>query len=211
VAAFRRARDVISLVGLEPGQVGWMFSVQHADAVPAALQGCANGASDVTRNIFPGDAYVDWVGVAGFSSCSTEAPSALFDPMVSVLRSLSSRPVSIDDVGASSCAPATPADKGAWLAGYLRYVESADVKMSVWRNLGEWAVFSPALLAPASRGDCTYSAGALTTYNVYCAYPEGLAGSHFTGGDDGNPRIVGDAQFRGTWRRAQAKRARSRS
>jgi beta-mannanase len=216
VAAYRRAVYVISLVGLKPGQVGWMFSVSGADAVPPALQGCANGASDVTRNIFPGDAYVDWTGVTGFTPCSSVDPGTLFDPMVSELRSLSARPVSISDVGAStaqpvgSCTTTTPADKGAWLSDYLGYVEAADVKMSVWRNLDmwdtadpagitDWAVYSQPVTDPASKGDCTSSPDGVTTWNVYCEYADGLASAHFTGADPANPRIVADAEFLGTW------------
>lgn len=219
VAAFRRAHWLISLVGHKPGQVSWVFSVNDADAVPPALQGCANGASDVTANIFPGDSYVDWTGVDGFSACAGRAPATLFGPMVSKLRSLSSRPVSVNDVGASTshgaCTATTPAAKGAWIASYLRYLESADIRMSVWRNLDEWraadagsaltdwAVFSqPGPLDPASQGDCTYSSDAITTFNVYCEYAQGLADPHFTGADPANPRIVADAEFAGTWARA---------
>jgi hypothetical protein len=215
VAAFRRARTVISLVGFKPGQVNWVFSVNNADAVPPGLQGCANGASDVTGNIFPGDSYVDWTGVDGFSACSSPAPATLFGPMVSKLRTLSSRPVSINDVGASTsggaCTATTPAAKGTWITSYLQYVKSADIKMSVWRNLDEsrstdagspltdWAVFSQSAADPASRGDCTYSPSLAATYNVYCEYRQGLADPHFRATDPTNGRIVADAEFAGTW------------
>ena len=210
VAAWRRAHDIIMSTGLNPTEVQWVFSVNSVDLPPAGLSACANGASDVTRGIYPGDAYVDWTGIDGSTNCSRQSPSALFGTMAVELKSISTRPLSIDSVGDTTyqcMGTGSVAAKGSWVSGYMTWAQSASVKMSVWfnddnwevSNSTDWALFglasNPADIA--SSGDCTATSGGLT-YNAYCEYAQALAGAYFAGGDPSNGQVVTDAVFEGS-------------
>lgn len=215
VAAWQHVHDLFTNAGLTSTNVAFVFSVNNADILPAGLQNCSNGASDVTRNIYPGDAYVDWTGIDGYAFCSTPSPDTVFGPMVSELKSISTRPISSDEVAADTAAPqnqvglpgdcATSATKGQWITNYLSYVQTAGIKMSLWFNANilldnadaDWAVFTKST-SPGNYADCTYNYGALT-YTDYCEYQQGLASSYFVGADPSNPQIISDTEFEGTW------------
>jgi hypothetical protein len=217
VAMWRHSYDLImSTGGFTRDQVAWVFSVFSENAeVPA---NCPNGASDLVRAIYPGDEYVDWVGIDGYGGYPWRpgvSASELFGPMVSKLRSITTRPVSINEVGTGTLtqadlAPAqpptvgaTPAEKGAWIADYFDYIAKAGIGMSLWFNVdkeSDWAVFSQAdnPADPMTRGNCTYTAGGVT-YNTYCEYAAGIRSQYFTASDPKNPRVVTDAEFLGTF------------
>ncbi|MFN2464036.1 MAG: IPT/TIG domain-containing protein [Candidatus Dormibacteria bacterium] len=116
VAMWRRVHDVfMSTGGFNASQVAWVFSVSNGDYAPGLPYTCANGARDITRSIYPGDAYVDWVGIDGYDWYFQQATTAaaIFDPMVAELRSFTSRPISIDEVATggqtqSTYAPLVP-------------------------------------------------------------------------------------------------------
>jgi beta-mannanase len=202
--------------GLTSNQVGWVYSVYAVDydpnlgIGPGLTNTCTNGAQNISKNMYPGDAYVDWTGIDGYNSCAwtQQTASQIFAPMVSTLRSVSTRPLSIDEVGdgtknnATACA--TAAAKGRWIADYMTYIQSAGIRMSLWFNddislSADWAVFSqqgPQDLV--STGDCTYTSG-LITYNTYCEYAKGLASSYFATPDPTDPRVMSDSEFRGTY------------
>jgi mannan endo-1,4-beta-mannosidase len=212
VAMWRHVRDlVMSTGGFSRDQVAWVFSVFSASAkVPA---GCPGVASDLVRAMYPGDQYVDWVGIDGYGGYPwnpTLSPRQLFDPMVTKLRSITNRPLSINEAGSGTLkqaqtAPvdpptvgATPAQKGAWIAEYFQYVADAGIKMTLWFNVdkeADWAVFSKDDPAdPMSRGDCTY-ADSGTTFNTYCEYAAGVQSRYFLTADPDNPRVLTDSQF----------------
>jgi beta-mannanase len=108
VQMFRHVHDLVMRTGgFSSSQVAWVFSVNSVDA--GAVQGCAGVVSNVTAYIFPGDAYVDWIGIDGYNSCASPAtPTQLFGPMASELRGLSVRPLSIDEVGSSTNSSSSP-------------------------------------------------------------------------------------------------------
>jgi hypothetical protein len=215
---WQHIRTVTMSAGLTSSQVGWVFSAYAVDYDPNLGIGpnltntCTNGAQNITKNMYPGDASVDWTGIDGYNSCAwlpQQTPSQVFAPMVSTLRSVSTRPVSIDEVGdgtmnTNNTPCATPAAKGQWVADYMSYIQTAGIRMSLWFNddislSQDWAVFSQS--GPqdlATRGDCTYTSG-LITYNAYCEYAKGLASSYFASPDPTDPRVMSDAEFRGTY------------
>jgi mannan endo-1,4-beta-mannosidase len=213
VAMWRHVYDVVmSTGGFSRDQVAWVFNINAGGSyVPP---NCPGGASDVVRAMYPGDAYVDWVGVDGYGFGDYTSLAALFAPWVSELRSITSRPLSIDEVGDGTEtqpteAPAqanqifaTAQSKGAWIGQYFTYLEQAGVKMSLWFNDDkehDWAIFSqPDPLDPLSRGDCTYIAGS-TVYNTYCEYRAGVDSRYFTSTQASNPRLLSDAEFLGEY------------
>jgi mannan endo-1,4-beta-mannosidase len=219
---YKRVMDT----GLTSNQVGWVFSAYQMDATFAypQLQSCG-AAADIITSIYPGDAYVDWVGIDGYAWCTddtgtpTNTPQQTFDPMVTKLRSLSTKPMSIDEVGVSTASTiqttnyvtknvcSTGAVKGQWIANYFNYLQSAGIKMSMWFNTDmyentepiDWAVF--ALAGPqdiVGNGDSTYTdASTNLTYNAYSEYPAGLASSYWLTPDPTNASVLTDAQFLG--------------
>jgi len=127
---WQHIRAVTMSAGLTSNQVSWVFSTYAVDYDPTLGIGpgltttCSNGAQNITKNMYPGDASVDWTGTDGYNSCGwtpQQTPSQVFGPMVSTLRSISTRPISIDEVGDNTrnnqnVACATPAAKGQWIA-----------------------------------------------------------------------------------------------
>ena len=228
VASWRYIHDMIMQPGLfSPGQVQWVFSVLHVDAIFDHLKNCPNGASAIAENIYPGDDYVDWLGIDGFTiqedgAPDDNTPAQVFDPMHDRLRAISTRPMSFNEVGTSTTARTnrvvqTTAWKDQWIADYFAYMQTNDIKMSVWNNIVhtpvDWAVFTPddgeALtgLTPVggidylqSRGSAQYTDTAPpVTYNVYSAYKAGVNLPYFTEPDLSDPRLISDEVFRGTW------------
>ncbi|MFN2464027.1 MAG: glycoside hydrolase family 26 protein [Candidatus Dormibacteria bacterium] len=215
VAMWRHVHDVVmSAGGFSSSQVSWVFSVNNTDYAPSIPASCANGASDIVPHIYPGDAYVDWVGIDGYNWADrgTQSAATIFGPMVSKLKGLTTRPLSIDEVGTGTqtqptLAPTQPnnvyytaAQKGAWIADYFNYLQTAGIKMSLWFNNNkeeDWAVFSqPGAQDPLSRGDSTFTDG-LTIYNTYTEYATGVRSTYFISPDQTNPRLLTDAQFGG--------------
>jgi hypothetical protein len=212
------------MAGVDETDVAWVFSVNSEDVVPAGLQGCG-AASDLTASLYPGDAYVDWVGIDGYGFCTTDAgvptqsPSQVLAPMVARLTALTSKPISVNEVGTSTASRiqtsnyltkntcSDGATKGRWVRDYLDYLEAAGIRMTLWFNADiyqgsepiDWAVF--ALAGPqdlVGNGTSAYTDTALS-YNAYAEYPAGLASPWFLDAGTSNPRVLTDAQFLGTW------------
>jgi mannan endo-1,4-beta-mannosidase len=226
IAMWRHVHDRVMNAGFTNSQIAWVFSVNQEDITPAWPQLTTCGAaSDVTKSIYPGDAYVDWVGIDGYAFCTddtpkpTNSPSATFSGMVNELKSFTTKPISIDEVGVSTASTiqtsnyitknlcSTAAVKNQWIANYLSFLQTNGIKMSVWFNSDiyentepvDWAVF--ALAGPqdiVGNGDSTYPQPTTgLPYNAYSAYPAGLASSYFTGPDASNSRVLTDTQFLG--------------
>jgi mannan endo-1,4-beta-mannosidase len=231
IDSWRHIYDKVMQPGLfTANQVQWVFSMYYEDVITKpALQNCANGASDITGHIFPGDAYVDWLGIDGFTiqgaiggAPDLKTPAQIFDTQIAKLRSMSSRPMSFDEVGTSTTADTnvvfqTTAWKDQWLKSYFDYMQAKNVRMSIYNNMNgapvDWAVFTPddgeAVLGPTavgsadilqSRGSAQYTdAPVPVTYNVYKEYKAGVNRSYFTAPDPTDPRLISDPVFKGSW------------
>lgn len=208
VRMWRHVHDlVMSTGGFDSTQVSWVYSVYSISGGP---RDCPNGASDVIARQYPGDAYVDWVGVDGYaykvSRSSLPTPAAIFGPALGEFHSLTHRPISIDEVGVSTHDArshfGSAREKAAWIRSYFGYLNTVPVGMSVWFGVHHTAydlpVFSAAdqQLDPDSSGDCSYTSGGVR-YTAYCDYRRGVEGAAFTSTDGGNPRLLTDDQFRG--------------
>jgi hypothetical protein len=161
IDAWRRIHDKVMQPGLfTSNQVQWVFSMYYQDFITKpALMSCANGASDITGHIYPGDGYVDWLGIDGFTiqgaiggAPDTATPAQIFGPMVAKLRSISTRPLGFNEVGTSTTADTnvvfqTTAWKDQWIKDYFDYMQANNIRMSIWNNMNgapvDWAVFTP--------------------------------------------------------------------
>jgi hypothetical protein len=206
--------------GFTSSQVEWVYSIYYFDVFnpvyASTLSNCANGASDVVRETYPGDAYVDWVGVDGYaynSSSPYVSPADTFGPAFARLRGISTRPMSTDEVGVSTHSNGfvdkTPAQKAAWIADYFNYIESQNVRMALWfhNDLGaqnsfhDLAVFCQSNqpeFDPFCTGDSSLTGADGMPYNAYSSYRAAVAGSYFASPSTTNPRLLTDAEFQGT-------------
>jgi hypothetical protein len=116
---------------------------------------------------YPGDRYVDLVGVDGYNWGSVKrwskwfTPAQIFDSTLSTLRSMTDRPFLINEVGSSELG----GDKAVWVREFLAYLErNRDIAGFLWfdwHKETDWRFGSSA----ASR----------------TAFIEGLRGARFTG------------------------------
>jgi beta-mannanase len=226
IAMWRHVHDRLMSVGLTNTDVAWVFSTYQIDATFAFpnLASCG-AAANIIESIYPGDAYVDWVGIDGYAWCTTDTgkatdtPAQTFDPMVSRLRAITSKPLSVNEFGNSTASTIQTTTyltgnvcsngqaKAQWLADYFAYVESHNIKMSLTFNSDiyqntepiDWAVFAQA--GPqdiVGNGDSTYvDPGTGLTYNAYSTYKAGLASPYWLTPDPSNSSVLTDAQFLG--------------
>jgi hypothetical protein len=103
VAAWRHIHDIFAFYGA--ANVFWVWSpnVENADPAP----------------YFPGDKYVDWIALDGYTSASWRERSFtdLFYSSYARITSLSSRPVMIAEVGIDE---SSPEYKSAWITSAYR-------------------------------------------------------------------------------------------
>lgn len=207
----------MSIGGFTSSQVQWVYSIYQSDVFPtqyaSILENCG-AASDLVTSTYPGDAYVDWVGVDGYAYNNGNpypSASATFGPAFSRLTALTTKPMSIDEVGVSThsdgSTDSTPAAKGAWIADYFSYIEAQNVRMALWfnddlgvqngfHNLANFCQSNQPTVDPFCNGDGTYSYGG-KPYDDYTEYATGVGSSYFMSPDTTNPRLLTDAQFSG--------------
>jgi mannan endo-1,4-beta-mannosidase len=108
VAAWRRIHDLFAAEGVT--NVTWVWSI-NSESLPAT-------AENRFGAYYPGDKYVDWVGISGFNWGASRPPastwrsfSTIYDTPLAYLKSLK-KPVVISEFG---CVEGG-GDKAAWLA-----------------------------------------------------------------------------------------------
>jgi beta-mannanase len=180
-AMWRHLHDHFTAAGIDSGHLAWIFSVNSADKVAACT----------AESLYPGDAYVDWTGIDGYTGGTASTPSSVFTTMAGRLRTLApSKPLSIDEWGADSL---VSAGKSAWIDAFFTLARSLDVRMNLVFDIDkekDWAVFG------GGNGDTTFVFGG-ATYRTWDSYRRNVANSAVIGSDRGNPRLLTDAQFLG--------------
>lgn len=140
VRAWRHVHDLFLDVGATT--VIWVWSPNVVNPVPNVP----------LRPLYPGDPYVDWVGVTGYYTTRGQHSFAtLFDPTMRSVRAFTRRPVLIAETGAEQ-GPRKPAD----VADLFRGVAgNRDVVGFVWfeyAKRADWRVtVAPAALAEYRR------------------------------------------------------------
>ena len=214
VAMWRHVHDVISAT-LDSDHLAWVFAPGAGDAPIAQKCGA------ITPAIYPGDAYVDWMGIDGYERDPSATPDSVFDATISTLQGLSTRPIGITEWGAMTCkipnqvfqvdygvspCPSTANSniqtKGNWIASFFTWAAASPVKMAVSfdRNADyDWAFFCPAASPtdPYCEGDSSFTAADGTKYDTYSAYATGVASPTFIGSNTGYARLLTHNQFLG--------------
>jgi hypothetical protein len=159
-----------------------------------------DNGSYTAEQYWPGDAYVDWVGVDGYNAYSATrwlSPSARFTTMLGRLKTLTSRPVAIAEVGVMSATGTgvNLSTKSQWITDFFAYVATRpEVKMIVYFNKDtasdkDYGIFG------GMRGTGTYTAS--TTYNIFSNYRNGVRATNVLSSDSSNSRLLSDSVFMG--------------
>jgi mannan endo-1,4-beta-mannosidase len=191
VAMWRHVRGIFDARQLDSSRVQWVWVVNHTD----------NGGF-TAEQYYPGDNFVDWVGIDGYnwgtsqSWSSWKSPEEVYDDMIGRLRTLAvGKPLSITEYASSTATTGGPnvAAKSQWITAVQTYVLAKDVRLVAWFNEdkeADWAVFG------GSNGDSSYRSGKVV-YKTYTAYQNAVLRSEFIGSNKNNPRLLTDAQFQG--------------
>ena len=124
VRAWRRAHRIFENVGAT--NVAWIWSpnVIYAGSTPL-------------RRLYPGDAYVDWVGVDGYN-WGTVRPSSrwksfreVFGPTLTTLRRITRKPIMLAEVASTEVG----GSKSRWIGGFFAGLRSRPyIRAFVWFN-----------------------------------------------------------------------------
>jgi hypothetical protein len=126
VRAWQRIHDIFAAAGVE--NASWVWA-PNADSHPG---GTSPTAANNWRNYYPGDAYVDWVGIDGYNRGSTpnqswESFASIFDPVYADYAGR--KPIMIAETSSVDAG----GDKGAWIDGARSWIKThPDVHALVW-------------------------------------------------------------------------------
>ncbi len=137
VAAWRHLVRLFRRAGADNVQWVWAPNVNEQGGFPISLPFVGTGSSHPFpfRQFFPGDRWVDWVGLDGFNwgkggkwQSFTEIFGSSYDTMIQ----LSSRPMIVAETASNE----TPGDKAAWMTSALdrEIPRFRRVKAVVWFN-----------------------------------------------------------------------------
>lgn len=186
VDLWRYVHDRLDRRGFDETHLQWVWCVNHVDVGEHRAEAC-----------YPGDRFVDWVGVDGFNwgqsqEWSTwQSPADLFSKMFDRLDDLTDRPRCVPEFASSSLTATghDPERKAAWVREAFAYLDDR-VELCCWFNEDketDWAVFGGAHGTDRVVGE--------TTRRAYSAYRDAL--STLDSDTPSGGRIVSDAAFLG--------------
>ncbi len=129
VAMFRRVRDLFRAEGVI--NVEWMWSPNYASNPPDPWNSVGN--------YYPGDAYVDWIGLSGYNWAATRSRpwenfEQLFDAALRDMACRYAKPVIIAEIGSVDDGSDASA-KANWISHlYARLVDYPFLRGIVWFN-----------------------------------------------------------------------------
>jgi len=133
VAMWQHVHDIFEANGAND-YVIWVWAPNIVNNLPAAKQGL-----DTLRGLYPGDDYVDWVGVSGYQRPPYKADNNAtfgytYDRTLDQLRELTDKKIILAEVGASE----TGGTKPAWVRSFFQGFDPGandDVIGFAWFNL----------------------------------------------------------------------------
>lgn len=133
VKMWQHVHDVFEANGANQ-YVIWVWAPNIVNNLPAA-----NQSTDFLRSLYPGDAYVDWVGVSGYQrppykSDNDATFGYTFDRTLNQLREITDKKILLAEVGASEAGGTKPA----WVKSFFEGFDPGrndDVIGFAWFNL----------------------------------------------------------------------------
>lgn len=197
VAMWRHVHALFTANGLDSTHVAWIFAVAERDSWWGT-------GPRIMEQLFPGDAFVDWVGVDGYnrgglqSNDHWRSPSDVMDPMLTRLRAVSTKPTAVSEYGSTAIqddGSQSVAAKAQWLNQFAGWIATSGVRMAMYWNDNNDNPDYPIFGGPYGDDHAPYNGGTVPTYDEYRALVSAPA---FVGADDTNPRVVSDALFLGS-------------
>ena len=138
VAAWRHVHDIFQRVGAT--NVTWVWT-------PNVIM----GATPTLASLYPGDAYVDVIGMDGYNwgtsqswGSAWQTPSQVFGPTLSALEQISSRPVIIGETASTEIG----GNKATWINQFFAFLAAQPrIRAFVWFNVNketDWRIESSA-------------------------------------------------------------------
>jgi mannan endo-1,4-beta-mannosidase len=135
VAAWRRVYELFESEGAHNVEWVWAPNVDFPGATPL-------------RSVYPGDHYVDWVGIDGYNwgrsrrSARWQSFDEIFGPTLAQLRRLTTKPIMLAETASTEVG----GDKAAWISDFFRSLErNRDIRAFVWFNYSketDWRIQS---------------------------------------------------------------------
>ncbi len=133
VKMWQHVHDIFEAAGANQ-YVIWVWAPNIINNLPAALQG-----QSTLDGLYPGDAYVDWVGVSGYQrppykTDNTNTFSYTYDRTLNQLRAITDKKIILAEVGASEIG----GNKPAWVTSFFQGFDAGvndDVIGFSWFNL----------------------------------------------------------------------------
>jgi hypothetical protein len=154
-----------------------------------------NMQDDPLEKFYPGDFYVDWIGVDGYNFGDTipahnwEPATKVFKDIFSQIKSVTSKkPIAVTEFG-SVTSPKTADDKNQWISDAFEIFKTNNVNMILCYNLDggntDFAVFD------GKTGDETYS-----FTNAYSSYRKAIQEDPMMiGSNPADIRLISDSVF----------------
>ncbi|TDT65683.1 glycosyl hydrolase [Frigoribacterium sp. PhB116] len=129
--------------------VAWVWAPTRVEGVPTKNRGV-----EYTASLYPGDDYVDWVGMTGYLRNSPETPQTgdfqgTFGKTLAQLRQITTKPIILAEMGAAELGTTKDAQKPKWidsLFSELAKPENDDILGFSWFNLTATTVSSGSYL-----------------------------------------------------------------
>jgi mannan endo-1,4-beta-mannosidase len=202
VEMWRRLHETFGETALDESDIQWVWS-PNADEIGGVR----------TERYYPGDSYVDWIGIDGFNfgggqeyatgRSEWRSPETLFDPMLGRMRELTDKPVALTEFASSSAVYTgseveyRPRRKAQWIRNAFQYVADEDIKMTCWFNVdktgqdeSDWAVFGGA------RGTSRTTIDG-EQYSAYRSYKATVTGEQYLTALTDYPPLLTDEEFAG--------------
>ncbi|RJT00357.1 glycoside hydrolase family 26 protein [Halococcus sp. IIIV-5B] len=201
IMMWRHIYDVFSETGLDETNVQWIWSPNAEDI-----------GNIRAERYYPGDEYVDWVGLDGFnfggsqryendSTSNWRSPNRVFGSMVKRIRDLNDKPLALIEMASSSVPDSgdgyRPEKKAQWIQDAFEYVDENDIKMVCWFNVrktgadeSDWMVFG------GKRGTSRTTIEG-ERYRVYGEYKRSVSASKHLAARTDYPPLLTDAEFAG--------------
>jgi beta-mannanase len=137
-AAYRHVHDVFTAAGVT--NVKWVWS-------PNVVM---DGVGSSLTSLYPGDAYVDMVGIDGYnwgasaSWATWQTPASVFGATLSQVRAITHRGIVIGETASAEAG----GSKATWVKDFFSFVKAnTDIKAFVWFNIQketDWRIESSA-------------------------------------------------------------------
>ncbi|WP_448058559.1 glycoside hydrolase family 26 protein [Cellulomonas hominis] len=132
-AMWQHVHDIFEQEGAN-AYVIWVWAPNIVNNLPSALQG-----ADTLAGLYPGDAYVDWVGVSGYfrppyKAANDASFAYTYDRTLNLLRDLTDKKILLAEVGASEIGGRKPA----WVTSFFNAFgpgRNEDVIGFAWFNM----------------------------------------------------------------------------